>query len=64
VLLVFEAEVEVDGLAEVGESTRFAGVLGMALSRMSSKCSSRVGWWSCSGRLGMADMVAGVRCCN
>jgi len=41
----------------VGESTRFVAVDGMALSRTASRSFSR-GWWSCSGRLGMADMVA------
>lgn len=41
----------------VGESTRFVVVEGMALSRTASRSFSR-GWWSCSGRLGMADMVA------
>ena len=41
----------------VGESIRFVAVEGMALSRTASRLCSR-GWWSCSGRLGMADMVA------
>ena len=44
----------------VGESTRFVAVEGMALSRMASRSFSR-GWWSCSGRLGMADMITCVR---
>lgn len=41
----------------VGESMRFVAVGGMALSRTASRLCSR-GWWSCSGRLGIADMVA------
>lgn len=51
--LALEAEVKL--VAFVGESVRSA-VLGIAVSRRVSKSFSR-GWWSCSGRLGMADMI-------
>ena len=59
------AEEEEEGEAKVvvelvGESTRFVAVDVMALSRVASRSFSR-GWWSCSGRLGMADMITCVR---